>query len=261
MPMVSPFLGMDPYLEGSLWPDLHHRLATKITNMLVPQIRPKYVARIARYVVEDESPENEIGIMYPDVEVFAQQRNDVMRESTVAYHTANFTPVSLTIPTFKPVEVEIPVIEIKDVEGNRLITAIEILSPVNKRQPGLKVYRQKRQKMNKNGVHFIEIDLLRRGKRTLLHPKIQDAHYLVSLDRVGKNQTDCWLLNLFDYLPTIPVPLQKEDKDVGISLQRAFEECYQEAAYDLSIDYTKEPPLPKLTQEEKKWMAERLNNA
>ena len=44
--MPSPFLGMDPYLAGYLWPDVHHRLATQISDQLMPQLRPRYVARI-----------------------------------------------------------------------------------------------------------------------------------------------------------------------------------------------------------------------
>ena len=67
--MPSPFPGMDPYLEGYLWPDVHHRLATQISDQLMPLLRPRYVARIEIQVVPDETPEADIGIMYPDVEI------------------------------------------------------------------------------------------------------------------------------------------------------------------------------------------------
>ncbi|MEM1120821.1 MAG: DUF4058 family protein [Bacteroidota bacterium] len=256
--MTSPFPGMDPYLEGSIWPDLHHRLSTKITNLLVPQIRPKYVARIARYVVEDEAPENEIGIMYPDVEVFARD-NDLLREPAVSYGNPNFTPISFSLKTIQPVEISIPVIEIKDIEGNRLITAIEILSPVNKRQPGLKTYRQKRQKLKKKGVHFIEIDLLRRGNRTIEHPKTKSCSYLVALSRAKQSQTDFWLLDLLDKLPTVPVPLLEGDKDAMIDLQKALTACYEEAAYDLSINYQQTPPPPALTDSQRDWLSRNVS--
>jgi hypothetical protein len=42
--MPSPFPGMDPYLEGYLWSDVHHRLATQISDQLMPLLRPQYVA-------------------------------------------------------------------------------------------------------------------------------------------------------------------------------------------------------------------------
>ncbi len=67
--MPSPFPGMAPYLEGYLWPDVHHRLATQISLQLGPKIQPTYVARLEMSMIEDNSFEMEIGVMYPDVEV------------------------------------------------------------------------------------------------------------------------------------------------------------------------------------------------
>lgn len=43
--MPSPFPGMDLYLEGYLWPDVHHALANKIWQQLAPKIRPSYTVR------------------------------------------------------------------------------------------------------------------------------------------------------------------------------------------------------------------------
>ncbi len=54
--MPSPFPGMDPYLEGYLWPDVHNALANKIRQHLTPQLRPRYTARLGVYVVEDTAP-------------------------------------------------------------------------------------------------------------------------------------------------------------------------------------------------------------
>src|SRR3989304_5343722 len=70
--MPSPFPGMGPYLEGYLWPDLHHRLATRISVDLAPLLAPRYVARIVvRTVVEELESGESVGVMIPDVEVFA----------------------------------------------------------------------------------------------------------------------------------------------------------------------------------------------
>lgn len=51
--MPSPFPGMDPYLEGYLWPDVHAALAHKIRQQLAPQIQPNYMARLSISVIED----------------------------------------------------------------------------------------------------------------------------------------------------------------------------------------------------------------
>lgn len=61
--MPSPFPGMNPYLEGYLWPDVHSALASKMRQILAPLLRPKYVARLEVYLAEDPYPEGEIGIL------------------------------------------------------------------------------------------------------------------------------------------------------------------------------------------------------
>ncbi|MGQ4808800.1 hypothetical protein NKDENANG_02189 [Candidatus Entotheonellaceae bacterium PAL068K] len=48
---------------------MHVPFATQISDLFMPLLRPKYVARIETQVVTDETPESEIGILYPDVEV------------------------------------------------------------------------------------------------------------------------------------------------------------------------------------------------
>ena len=54
---------MDPYLEGYLWPDVHNRLTAVFSELLAPQLAPKYVARLELYTVDDNAPETELGIM------------------------------------------------------------------------------------------------------------------------------------------------------------------------------------------------------
>src|SRR5712692_1483722 len=44
--MISPFLGMDPYIEAChLWDDFHHDLISEIKNALAPVLPKRYVAR------------------------------------------------------------------------------------------------------------------------------------------------------------------------------------------------------------------------
>ena len=173
--MPAPFPGMDPYLEGYLWPDVHHRLATQISDQLMPMLRPRYVARIEIQVVPDETPEADIGIMYPDVEIVRarQVRNQPPSASAepgvLTAETPSITPTSLSV-SLLDVEVRLATVEIRDTAQNQLVTSIEILSPVNKREPGLRKYRDKRRQLHQADVHVLEIDLLRRGQRPLAHP-------------------------------------------------------------------------------------------
>ena len=69
--MLSPFPGMDPYLEGELWTTVHSQLAAEIARQLAPKIAPRYVARTEkRFVITapDDLDEAEISI-YTDVGV------------------------------------------------------------------------------------------------------------------------------------------------------------------------------------------------
>ena len=180
--MPSPFPGMDPYLEGYLWPDVHHRLATQISDQLMPLLRPRYVARIEIQVVPDETPEADIGIMYPDVEIVRARQSDSALPSASAATGAltaasqPITPAALSVPLLD-IEVRLATVEIRDTASNRLVTSIEILSPVNKREPGLSKYRDKRRQLHAADVHILEIDLLRRGQRPLAHPRIPPSAY------------------------------------------------------------------------------------
>jgi len=124
--MPSLFPGMDPYLEGYLWPDVHHRLATQISDQLMPMLRPRYVARIEIQVVQDTTPEADIGIMYPDVEVVrAHQCDSELPPASTstggrAAGALPITPTSLSIPLLD-VEVRLATIKIRDTAHNRLV--------------------------------------------------------------------------------------------------------------------------------------------
>lgn len=241
---------MDPYLEGYLWPDVHNELASALKALLVPVIAPKYVARIDLYTREDVSPETEVGIMYPDVELLL--RSDVVREPGVGIDAV--TKPTVVLAEIAPVEINIPVVEIRDAAQSRLITAIEILSPVNKKQPGLDAFRQKRRRLHDSGVHLLEIDLLRRGSRVLAHPHLPHTHYIASLWRAGTQQTDVWAFNWQDRLPVLPVPLAAPHADVALDLKKALDAIYARSRYDLSINYRSAPPPPAFPVAELQWM-------
>jgi hypothetical protein len=251
---------MDPYLESHLWPDVHSALASKIRQLLAPVLRPRYAARLGIYVVEDTAPDTEIGIMYPDIEVLMTQtptadKGALRNEDAIAQEG---TPAVLSVPVVLPIEVAVTNVEIRDTASNRLVACIELLSPVNKREPGISAYRQKRARLYQADVHLIEIDLLRRGARPVAHPRMPDACYLIALTRARAKVTDLWPLSLREPLPVVPVPLTAPDDDVLLPLSQALQEVYDEAAYELSIDYSQNPPPPPLNDDDASWMRQRL---
>lgn len=71
--MPSPFPGMDPYLEGDLWPEFHATLTHAIRAQLLLRLTPKYVALLAKRYVRDRSAEATVvrgsgGITTPTLE-------------------------------------------------------------------------------------------------------------------------------------------------------------------------------------------------
>jgi len=249
---------MDPYLEGYLWPDVHSAFSAKIRQLLTPLIRPRYTARLSIYLVEDTAPEGDVGILYPDVEIMrtrhAEYAQALRQSATLGTVAGVATPAALTIPVALPVDLQITTVEIRDTADNQLITSIELLSPVNKREPGLHQYRLKRQRLYQAGVHLLELDLLRRGTRPVSHGAIPDVPYLLTLTRAHSGKTCVWPLRLQDNWPNLPVPLRLPDDDVVLDLAAAFEAIYREAAYELSIDYRQPPPPPALSAEESNWV-------
>lgn len=255
--MKSPFPGMNPWLEGYIWPDVHNRLAIMITELLAPHIAPKYVARVELYTVNDDNSTSEIGIMYPDVEIL--QRQDIVSEPAMAYGNATVTMPNTVVPFTAAIPVRIPVVEIRDVNKNKLITAIEILSPVNKRHPGIVDYRKKQVELHRKGINLLEIDLLRRGTRPFAHPKIAHAHYQMMLLRAKEFNASVWTINIQDTLPILPIPLRSPDPDVSLDLGKALAIIFERSLYHLSLDYKQDPPPPVFEEKDKIWIMERLN--
>jgi hypothetical protein len=251
--MPSPFPEMDPYLEGYLWPDVHQALAAKIRQQLVPRLRPRYVTRLALAVLSDEPDEAEIKIMYPGIEALRARRTE---QSTVRTRTSGgvSTP-ALAAPLVLPrIEMRLTHVEVREVASNELVTVIEILSPINKREPNLSKYRDKITDFYQTDVHVLEIDLLRRGARIHTDARLRAAAYVVTLTRAMESKLEAWPLHLADRLPIVPVPLRPPDADVPLDLSSALNEIYDEAAYDLSIDYRLPPPPPPLSPPDTEWL-------
>ncbi len=258
--MPSPFPGMDPYLEGYLWPDVHSALANKIRQHLAPLLRPKYTARLEVDLAEDAFPEGEIGILYSDVEVLEAPKRQRSSRDAVSGSTLTITPPTLSLPVPQTVQVRLTSVEIRDTAKNRLITSIKILSPVNKREPGLTTYRQKRQRLYQANVHLLELDLLRRGTRPFAQPRLPEVLYCIALTRAQAKQIEIWPVELPTPLPVVPVPLQEPDLDVPLDLQAVLNAIYDEAAYDLSLDYDQSPPPPVFSEEDADWLQTQLQN-
>ena len=55
--MASPFPGMNPYLEqDAVWHDFHERFLPLAAELLTPQIRPTFIAKLDEHIYIHELP-------------------------------------------------------------------------------------------------------------------------------------------------------------------------------------------------------------
>lgn len=238
--MPSPFPGMDPYLEGSLWTSVHTQLIAEIARQLTPRLRPRYLAFTSeRFVMEmPEDVTTTKANVYPDVGV---------AESRAQYATGSVAiePLRFRLVFVEPARVPHYTVEIRDVEGRELVTAVEVLSPTNKRDEGREEYLKKRQRLLSSKAHLLEIDFLRRGHRVPMDRPLPPAPYFVFLSRVETRPVcEVWPIQLNQPLPTVPVPLLAPDPDVPLDLQLAFTTIYDLLNYHRAVDYSRPPRVP-----------------
>jgi hypothetical protein len=142
--------------------------------------------------------------------------------------------------------------------GNRVVTAIEVLSPWNKGAGRLnETYRAKVGEYARGGVNLVEIDLLRSsrarlevGQRDL--PSDRRAPYLTCIRRSSRpSRWEVYPMPLRDRLPPVPVPLREGEPDVPLDLQALIVRAYAAGGHD-DIDY-RDPPEPPLDPEDEVW--------
>jgi hypothetical protein len=253
---------MDPYLEGEMWQEFHDRLANQISAHLMPLLAPRYVALLAKRYVIDRPLMGIFGlpeerVFYPDVHVVAPPG----MQPTPTLGGAGIAVAEPVVELASPIPQEAPLlsVEIRDVAERRLVTLIEILSPVNKRGDGAREYAERRLELLQTPIHILEIDLLRGGGRIPLVGELPPASYYVYLSRIQRRPyAQIWPISLRDPLPAVPVPLLPPDPDVPLDLQAAVQACFDLVGYERLLDYSGPPPPPELDDDDGAWVVETL---
>ncbi len=258
--MPSPFPGMDPFLEGSMWKDFHHELISEVRHQLVHLLRPKFVARVELrvFIERVETPPKAIE---PDVYVVAEPARGPRRNPRGHAAAAVAEPFIVQLPEFE--EVEEAHIAIYDAEDREVLTVIEVLSPGNKRanSAGRRAYLEKRDGVLKSWVNLVELDLLRGGERMPTESPLPPGDYFALVRRAqARSQAEVYPWRLGDPLPPVPIPLTRDDPDVIVDLADAFRTLYDRAGYDRAINYDR-PVEPALAAHDANWVAAVLANA
>ena len=243
--MPSPFPGMNPFLEHvDAWHTFHMTFPAVAIEVMSPTLGPNYFARIDEHVYIHEMFNDDAGPLWgkPDIgvtELRGQRTQLDQRSETLVQEP----PQRVMLPENHPVRV--PYIEIRDRLNRRLVTIIELLSPLNKR-PGLdrEQYEWKRGELLAGTTHLVEIDLLRGGPR--FPPADQsECDYCVLVSRhEDRPQADLWPIQLREPLPTIPIPLNAGDAEGKLDLQTVLHRIYDRGGYEKFIyDTDPNPPL------------------
>lgn len=257
----SPFPGMDPYLEDpAFWEGFHHVFITECMYYLLERLPPGYIADIGERVELISRSDQATEQYVPDVAVTRNGTRDDTGASTetvrpgIAATAVAIAPV--TIPSLESLEIREGFVEVLRLPERKLVTSVEVLSPWNKFGEGIGEYRHKRRSLVREGVHVVEIDLLRRGRRTELAAPLPAGHYFAFVFRADRRpDVDVYAWDLRHALPMIPVPLQSPDADVKLELSAVVSTAYARGQYGRKLPYGGAPPGP-LTPAEAMWANE-----
>jgi Protein of unknown function (DUF4058) len=263
--MHNPFPGMNPYLENpALWAEVHHRLISAIAISLAPALRPKYRVAIEKRTYLSEG-DRAIDVGIPDVAVMTTVRTSEIPSDTPQGNVATIAPPIVELLT-QPLTVTLPILEevregyleIREVATGRVVTSIELLSPTNKRSGnGRDTYLSKRQRVLGSLTHLVEIDLLRSGRSMDILTELPNSHYRILVSRVSdRPQAQLYGFNLQQPIPIVPIPLAGSDVEPMLDLQGLLNEVYEQAGFDLTIDYA-QMPTPGLSKDDQIWWEQR----
>jgi hypothetical protein len=259
--MKSPFPGMDPFIEARrLWSDFHARFIVELHRTLNATLPPRYEALVEERtyldVVESIEESRLTKTIRPDVRI------DKHSNGQVEPWPAGGGQALLTVPVVMHPNLDVDeresFIEVYDsAQGDRVVTCIEALSPSNKRpsSSGWGEFERKRQYMFRGAANFVEIDLLRGGRRRAMREVWPNSPYYVLVMR--KEQAPrCAVFPAFSTqrLPTVPIPLADSDPDILCDLQAVVDAVLASSRYDRRLRY-EEPIEPPLSRDEQLFLS------
>lgn len=265
--MASPFPGMDPYIEAChLWEDFHHDLISEIKNSLALVLPKRYVARAGERSYVTLTAKN-------GVDEYRMQADISVARTPAAAPSPDPAAVTALLETaeaqLQPVNMRALVetsfresfLEIREAHGERqIVTVIEVLSPSNKRfgSEGWFEYLRKRQACLSGSVNFVELDLLRGGRRMPMDDEWPAGpYYFLVCRKTQPLRCTVWPASFLRPLPALVVPLTEPDPDVAVQMQPLVNAIYARSQYAVDIDYH-QPLRPPLSPVEQAWLEERL---
>jgi hypothetical protein len=254
---------MDPYLEGPEWADFHLTFLVMLREELNRQVSPRYLVRIDRRVylepVDDEDAPRKT-VVLPDVLIDKESSAPLPAPAGTATLAQ---PLQGLLPEL--VDVHEAYLEIREFATKEVVTALELLSPSNKRagSEGREHYLAKRNEVLSSPTHLVEFDFLRGGRRVPLRTPLPAGDYFMILSRAPlRPQVEIYAWGLRDRLPIIPIPLAEGDPDLRLDLQAVFDAAYESGGYEALLRSYRDRPLnPPVSSPDETWIADQLQSA
>jgi hypothetical protein len=201
---------MDPFLEDpAVFPGLHNRFIAVLSEFLQGALPAPYFAEIGERVWVEVSQR----FIEPDASVLRREPGSGVPGGAVVTAGTRSRPVVVTVPHDERRE---PFVEIRTPGdgAERLVTAIELLSPSNKTpgQRGRERYLRKQRESLDSPAHLVEIDLLRGGVHSTAVPLDRLSAQVGAFDyHVSVHRSD-----RFEDFLVYPVPLDERLPGIGI---------------------------------------------
>jgi hypothetical protein len=206
--MPPSFAGMNPYLEYcNLWPAFHPEFIAYLAKCLRTSLTDRHGLQIAkRQYLLADSPAT-------SAEQQHQQEN---------------------------------YIEIHDKQHGRLLTLLDMVSPLNKTTgSGRQAYLETRRTARAAKANLVEIDLILQGQPTLEYSRegLPDWDYTVTVTRAAQpDRFELYVSTLPKRLPRFSLPLASDERNVVVDLGTLFSRALSEGGFDTAIDYRMRPP-------------------
>lgn len=246
--MDSPFPGMDPYLEHpALWPDVHNRLIAAVADAITPLVAPRYYVALERrtYLLK---PDDLVLVGRPDIAVVST-RPPAAIPPQAAPQTA---VLEVDVPMNDRVDENF--LEIHEVRTGRLVTVLELLSPVNKLHgDGRRQYEEKRAMVFGTRTSLVEVDLLRAGEPLpVVGPPVASDYRILVSRGWRRPRAQLFTFSVRQPIPLFFLPLLPEDEEPAVALGAILHDLYKRARFDLRLDYS-QAPVPPLVEQDAAW--------
>jgi hypothetical protein len=238
---------MDPYLE-LFWNDVHGKLVPYIADELNEQLPSHFRAAMQERVVISEVDQSSSSARYPDVAVLESPVSAGAGVAVLPRRTRASKPELLAWRAEPHTEYSLEILDQRF--GNAVVTAIEVLSPENKRPgDGMEQFKQKQDEYRRAGVSRVQIDLLRSGRRMFEYPesmlsaKLVKPYYVSVCRGWQKGLCELYAIDLREPLPVIAIPLRQGEPDVDLDLQPLIEHVYRTGRFPIDYNGPCSPPL------------------